>query len=188
MYESSFPAAERKPFAEIIRRSEADEYLCFVTQAENSIVAFALLLPLPETNLTFLEYIAVDEAHQSKGLGGELLRFIIKQIGTPLICEVEPPESENPNDEKKRRIQFYERLGGRVIQLSTCYRMPNFEAGSGGVSLLLMQTPLTEQPDEQRTTDLIQGIYVAAYPACKELRDEVLANLLSPKSGRGPTN
>jgi GNAT superfamily N-acetyltransferase len=180
IYEANFPPAERKPFDAITKRLQFGEYLCFIARSQNGILAFALLLPLPDTNYTFLEYIAVDQANHSQGLGSGLLRFIMTELNSSLIWEVEPPLNANPDDVRNRRLRFYERLDGQLIALSTYYAMPNFESGTRGVPLRLMQFPLHAQPNQSEIKAIIRGIYTVAYRGWDELKDEILKRIVEP--------
>lgn len=177
IYEASFPPAESKPFELIAARLHVGEYLCYVTELQGSIVAFALLLPLTSSGCTFLEYIAVNQDHQSRGLGSELLRFIIGDLGSRLVWEVEPCANSDADDIRNRRLRFYERLGGQLIKLSTTYAMPNFEKGGDGIPLRLMQFPAGEQPDEYAVAAIVSAIYSTAYAGRDELRDIILRDL-----------
>lgn len=55
----------------------------------------------------FIEHFAVAPTCRNRGLGGEMLRALIRNLGKPLCLEVEPPETETA----RRRIAFYKRNG-----------------------------------------------------------------------------
>jgi GNAT superfamily N-acetyltransferase len=182
IYETNFPPAERKSFDSITQRLQTGEYLCFIARSQHGILAFALLLPLPDTNLTFLEYIAVDQTRHSQGLGSGLLHYIIAELNSSLIWEVEPPLDANPHDVRNRRLRFYEHLGGQLISISTTYAMPDFEKGSSGLPLRLMQIPAGDQPSQSEVIAIIRGIYRVAYPCQEELRDAILKGIGEPEA------
>lgn len=184
IYETSFPLAERKPFAHFLPRIPTGQYLCLVVRSPNTphqIVAFAFLMLLPETPLAFLEYMAVAVSSHGQGIGSQFFRALVtyvqeQDLAEGIVWEVEPP-TENPLDAQNRRIRFYARLGAQMLDLSTVYAMPNYQLQTGGVPLRLMQLPLQWQPTRAQVAALITGIYHLAYPEWGALRDEILEAL-----------
>jgi ribosomal protein S18 acetylase RimI-like enzyme len=184
IYESNFVPCERKPFDSIIPRITSGKYICLVARTEDeprNIVAFALLMLLPETNLAFLEYIAVDITAQGRGCGSDFLLFTAayfreNKLADGVIWEVEPP-TDHPAENQNRRIRFYEKLGGEMLTHSTNYMMPDYELQSGGVPLRLMQLSLQQQPDKARVAAIVKDIYRVAYSESAKLRDEILSGL-----------
>lgn len=184
IYDASFPPAERKPFEHIVARFKRGGYYCAVARfAEDStILGFALMLPMPGSSWVLLGYFAVDERYRGLSVGSKLLGFAIEylrdnNLGQGVILEVEPPENDDPADEKNRRIRFYERLGGGIVELSAGFVMPNYETGQGGVPLLLMQLPLEKQPGKAEVAAMVTGIYAVGYAGWEELRDGILRGL-----------
>jgi GNAT superfamily N-acetyltransferase len=185
IYEANFPPAERKPFGDIVSRIRAGAYICLVARPENApdqIIAFALLMLLPDVALAFLEYVAVQPDLQGRGVGSRLFHAVaayIRERGLAqgVVWEVEPPLSAEPGEDRNRRLRFYEQLGAGIVSLSTVYAMPNYESGSGGAPLLLMRLPLEKQPGKTEVAAIIREIYEVAYPGWESLRDEILAAL-----------
>jgi GNAT superfamily N-acetyltransferase len=80
IYESSFPAAERLAFDCVFQQDRGQ--LVWLAQAvAHHTVAFAVVLPLPGTRAALLEYIAVDAAWRSRGIGRHLLDVIVADVG-----------------------------------------------------------------------------------------------------------
>jgi len=185
IYENSFPAAERKPFEQIADGIARGAYTCMVARAHdepNGIAAFAFTLPLPDTMAAFLEYMAVRVERHGQGIGSALFDAVIRESArhrpaSQIVWEVEPPDSADPLNHSNRRLRFYERLGGRLVTLSTAYRMPDYERRTDGVPLRLMLVPMEAQPDKKTASALIKSIYDAAYSEHIALRDRILRDL-----------
>ena len=82
---------------------------------------------------------------------------------TRLIWDVEDPDepglSSPAVDEHRRRIVFYERLGGRLQPVRE-YRPPHDDGHAP--YLLLMDTPLAAEPDPP-LRDLVETVYLRRY-------------------------
>lgn len=186
IYEVNLPKEVRKPFHTIVNGIEQGNYICAVANdpLNGDIAAFAFLLPLPDTPYLFLEYIAVSAARQNQGIGSALFNWITNYISSAgiaesIIWEVEPigPDS---SDNTLRRIRFYECLGGRIINASTPYAMPDFENNhENGVPHRLMMAPMYVQPGIIEVCRMIEAIYRTAYPGYLDLRDKIIGNLKS---------
>ncbi|MBX3063107.1 MAG: GNAT family N-acetyltransferase [Anaerolineae bacterium] len=195
IYEDNFPPEERKPFELIAKGIQAGKYYAFVaveTQAEAttaSVAAFAFLLLLDTAPVLFLEYIAVDKNLHSKGLGTQLFKSIessLQQEGniTAIVWEVEPLLTDDPTDQRVRRVKFYHQLGAILITNSESYCMPDYESG-GYVPLRLMWKPIGSSRTQPTTDEIVQfvdGIYRAAYSDHMHLRDQIVAELLAKKN------
>lgn len=73
---------------------------------------------------TLLEYLAVEEAHRGNGVGAALFQHCAVLGNGPMLVEIESPDGEGSNQlVRLRRMDFYRRLGCRVIQ-GLGYRLP----------------------------------------------------------------
>jgi ribosomal protein S18 acetylase RimI-like enzyme len=161
------------------------ELLCYLALVEDVMVGFAIVLPLDDLPIGFLEYLAVDPDHRNRGLGSRLmehLRVALPEAPTTmqgLLLEVEPPsedrgESEDSGEEsrlRRRRIGFYERNGATVLDAARRYRAPDL-SGTGTVPYWLMWLPLSNAAGPVPTGDLLRQ-YVTAILVCGYGLDEV---------------
>jgi acetoin utilization deacetylase AcuC-like enzyme/GNAT superfamily N-acetyltransferase len=88
------------------------------------VKAFALVSHFPDSNTTFLDFLAARKGIRGGGLGGavyEAAREYALAIGSAgLLMEVWPDDPEHLHDqrflaENRRRLRFYERYGARPV-------------------------------------------------------------------------
>lgn len=134
LYEASFPPEERTPFTELQNGLATGLRRLWL---EDSALAFAVTTVLhTDDDDLLLEYIAVDAAHRSEGIGQSMIRNLLDQHVGPIVLEVEDPAvSSDPY--AVRRIEFYERLGARRIPFSDTYEMPELN-GDGVLPMRLL--------------------------------------------------
>jgi ribosomal protein S18 acetylase RimI-like enzyme len=185
IYEGSFPPYETKPFWYISNALQQGHYSVFVISQDREttshVVAFALLAGLRTSQAMYIEYLAVEETLRGQGIGSHMFRsmfaFFKQTTTSALVWEVDPPEQSDVN---ARRIQFYERLGGHLVEQSKGYGMPNYFKGSGILPLRLMWKPFRydhAQPTNSELVTFIKDIYETEYVGKDSVRDEILANL-----------
>jgi GNAT superfamily N-acetyltransferase len=184
IYESNFPIFERKPFDFIVERLEQTHYLCMVMKHPkefNIILAFSLSISLDDCiDMVFLEYMAVCNTMHGQGIGGELIDSMLIylrkfKIANGLILEVEPPDLFGQDTNKNKRVRFYQRHGGEIVNFSIPYRMPDYTLREiNGIPLLLMQVPMREQPLKEEVVKIVKCIYKVAYPDFLPLRDNII--------------
>lgn len=189
IYESNFPASERKPFPELLYGCQSGMITLLVAednQPHERIVGIALLLALPDTSAMYLPYIAITRAQQNEGLGSALFRYMVSFLAQypdhidALVWEVEPPVLNAPRHIQNRRIHFYQRLGAQIVTEAPDYCMPNLE-GEGVVPLRLMWVAIGNHqgPTLQDTISWIRGIYDVAYSDYSDLCDRIIATVKS---------
>ena len=114
IYTGAFPDELQAPFAALF----ADRMLVLLD--EDGPAGFALVRDLPETTWTFLRFYAVGRRGRGTGslMWASLTALLEREGRTRLIWDVEDPAepSISPEiaEEHRRRIVFYERLGGRL--------------------------------------------------------------------------
>lgn len=175
LYEASFPPEERTPFADLQDGLTSGLRRLWL---EDSALAFAITTALrTDDEDLLLEYIAVDPAHRSEGIGRSMIRDLLDQHVGPIVLEVEEPVvSSDPY--AARRIEFYERLGARQIPFSDTYKMPDLN-GDGVLPMRLL-----DMAPERRThawgpemvRDLVTHIWTDAYT--RDPRDRRLRAVL----------
>lgn len=111
LYMRSFPEYERKPFEMITEGSKKGVMEAWIAEEEGSQarpagLAFCIL----SDDLIVLDYLAVNPAIQSKGLGSRILRELEEQYEQPLLVEIESTLA-SADEERQRRKAFYLRNG-----------------------------------------------------------------------------
>jgi len=74
---------------------------------------------LYDTKALFLLYLAVDEQCRGKGYGGKIMEWILDFAGKRCVfLNVEEPDDTSFNqEERERRIRFYERYGLKTTKI-----------------------------------------------------------------------
>jgi len=97
-----------------------------------NVIAFAILLYMPDLQFCFLDYIASSPDSSSAGQGGALYERIreeaisLNAIGLFFECLPDDPAlcSDPPTlEQNRKRLAFYERFGARPID-NTLYATP----------------------------------------------------------------
>src|SRR5450759_828269 len=189
IYESSFPAAEREPFTSLLDGVEQGSSWLTCGLLDGKIIGFGVVTPLSRASIFFLGYIAIQQADQGKGLGSKLLEAIleasIRAHAAGILLEVEDPgdvESVGEREKRLKRIQYYKKNGGALIDDGGIYRMPNL-TGPGSLAMRLMWIPGDTQIDPgvpMALRDLLILVYSEIYGRTKVdalLVQSVLARL-----------
>jgi GNAT superfamily N-acetyltransferase len=99
-------------------------YHLYVAVNDNSMIGISLLYIFEHLKMALLDYMAVTPNFQRLGVGGKLFEFTNNELNRLLpdnigmLLEV-PKENVSDLDEwlrRKRRIQFYSRLGVKVLK------------------------------------------------------------------------
>ena len=159
IYEDAFPEELQVPFDDLF----VDRMLVLLD--DDGPAGFALVRDLAETRWTFLRYYAVGR--RGRGTGSAMWRSLTAQLAadgrTRLIWDVEDPDESGLSpelvEEHRRRIVFYERLGGR-LQPVRDYRPPHDDGHAP--QLLLMDAPLAAEP-EPALRELVETVYLRRY-------------------------
>jgi hypothetical protein len=177
IYAEAFPDELRAPFPDLF----ADRMLVLVD--EDGPAGLALVRDLAGTTWTFLRYYAVGRKGQGTGslMWGELTATLAAEGRTRLVWDVEDPDepglTEQSVAEHRRRIAFYERLGGRLLPVRE-YHPPHDDGHEP--RLLLMDVPLG--PGDRATLrELVEGVYWLRYgrdPEHPNVRRTLLASSL----------
>ena len=159
IYESAFPEELTVPFRDLL----VDRLL--VRVEADGPTGFALVRDLGPTGWTFLRYYAVGR--RGRGIGSrmwaDLTALLAAEGRTRLVWDVEDPDEAGIPahlvDEHRRRIVFYERLGGRLLPVRDYF--PPHDDGHAP-ALRLMDQPLGGAADVP-LQELVEGVYQRRY-------------------------
>lgn len=133
LMQDSFPESEIRTFENQQRLLKNPLYTVYVLREKEKILAF--FAEWQNDTYRFLEHLAVNKNHRSRGLGSKTLQAYNNLSNKPVILEVEPPE----DDIQIRRVKFYERNGYYLSSYS--YIQPTINEGYEGIPLVLMTYP-----------------------------------------------
>ena len=133
LYESSFPAVERRSKESMKRLLNHNKaYEMNALMIDGDFVGFFAYWTF--NNFVFGEHFAVDPKMRGKNIGSEVIKCLCAKVNLPVVLEVEHPEDEI----SIRRITFYERLGFRVLPQT--YEQPYYDGSRRMLPLLLMSS------------------------------------------------
>lgn len=141
LMQQAFPPTERRNREAQYALLQNPHYSYRILQTESGdFLGFLAVWDFGE--FRFAEHFAVNEASRGKGVGANALRKWIEESSTPVVLEVEPPETEMA----QRRIGFYKRVGFQLNSFS--YIQPSMQPDQPAIPLQIMSWP-NEIPEEQ---------------------------------------
>lgn len=121
IYSVSFPPSEQKSKEDLLMMLYSPQYTIFTSKIESQTVGFCIIFHSKQTSFYLLEYMAIDAAQRNLGIGSKLFSNAITQIFSkygikPILIEIDSPEVQsNEQNLRKKREQFYKKLGCRKI-------------------------------------------------------------------------
>jgi len=182
----SFPAAERLPIQRLARLLAGDDYRLYSLTASGDVTAVALLYLSVARPFALLDYMAVRADLRGKGNGSTLFREVVntlrgeRPLAEWLLLEVDDDRegSEEQRGANSRRIQFYRRLGARLLA-NVPYRFPS--PSGVDVPMRLMAYGLREEamPSPQALGSAVEDMFaqIHARNESDPLLRWILANL-----------
>ncbi len=156
VFVESFPENERRPLSWFKELVETEPRFHCVVYPEELRCA-ALLCYWHFDRFVYVEYLAVNPAIRSSGLGSRLMQEFLDNIALPVVLEVEPPVS--PLTE--RRIGFYQRLGFRLLPDN--YIQPSYGVVPGLPLRLMLCGEISVT-----TTEMIRTIHREVYSSFED--------------------
>lgn len=186
IYFLSFPKAECVDLPTLITTINEGSRWLFTARVDSQLVGFCTTIPLHGTDMHFGEYMAIDPAHRSYGIGSELFGYMMAYFKAHtekagFIFEMESPRSGPPKLRRirERRLKFFLNAGARPVPGADRYRGPDL-SGDGFVDMILMWVPFyhaTEVPATPTLLDYVKAIYQQSYHL--PLYDSRLKSVLS---------
>jgi ribosomal protein S18 acetylase RimI-like enzyme len=132
LYESSFPAYERREWTSVLQLLEEPRMQIEAFLEEEQFLGFMILWMFDQW--LFLEHFAVEQGYRRKHIGQTVLKYLIDKADNRLILETELATDESA----LQRIRFYERAG--LITIPVPYFQPPYSKHGQPVPMQLMST------------------------------------------------
>ncbi|MGX8711046.1 GNAT family N-acetyltransferase [Caproiciproducens sp. R1] len=117
-----FPPSELYPYPRYLQLLNGDRYkiLLFRRLSDNELIGYALVYAMEDSNILWLDYLAVLKKHHACGYGSALFRALWQKYCGPfdgILFSVEYVSETDPElaEQQKRRIRFYEKLGAHRL-------------------------------------------------------------------------
>lgn len=133
MYNDSFPDDEIRNIEQQMKLMNNRLYQLEPYYADTTLAGF--IASWKFSTFTFIEHLALDSNFRGRGLGSLLMIDFISKNKSPVILEVEPPQSPL----QKKRIEFYKNVGFHINTYD--YHQPPLSAEKNSVHLFLMSYP-----------------------------------------------
>ncbi|MEH7504347.1 GNAT family N-acetyltransferase [Neobacillus drentensis] len=129
---TDFPSNELKDYQHFESLLVKKKYKLLLAKLKGKIVGYALIYEFDHMPAIWLDYLAINKKFRNAGYGTLLFNKILqsKQDGIiGLFSEVEIPEADegHTREQQIRRINFYERLGARRLNIP--YKLPTNDGG-----------------------------------------------------------
>jgi hypothetical protein len=187
LYEAAFPEGERESESNLTKRLEEGKLLYHRTLNEQGDLLGFTMISLA-SNFSFLAYMATDATRRSSGIGTKHLKRLIEllkeqypdHLGLFLEIEATDPDTiEITEDEKttrKRRLNFYTRLGARVVCEQAVYLTPSYSQPGKYWEGELLCIDFSDRVCKHQVASVIREIYARFYmlPRNHELVRKVL--------------
>lgn len=154
IYESSFPADERRSFAQLVDTFAT----CSAVNIElfdHDTETIGFIIYWQFEGFVYIEHFAFESLCRGQGNGTKALREFVEHIGMPVVLEVEPAI----DNLTRRRIGFYSRLGF-CLHLQP-YTQPPYDETKNSVDMHLMSYNLDNF--DNRFTEIKDTIYREVY-------------------------
>ncbi|MCX6776842.1 MAG: GNAT family N-acetyltransferase [Candidatus Micrarchaeota archaeon] len=145
IYSESFPPNERHPVDTIKQRLKDERSQLYVGKLGHKAVFMSLLYPLKNTNFILFDYMATDRHYQNQGVGAEFVKTLIKSLGKNkpnkyLILEVENPNYGDNKEQRRRRLNFYKKLGAKEMK-GVRYILPALSGEDSPTEMIILILP-----------------------------------------------
>lgn len=167
LYTEAFPPEERKPLRQLRSMLRQPRYRFLVAERDEIVVGLAILACAESAHVALLEYLAVQPASRSHGIGSWLLQQVLHSIDTaarPLLIETESDREPSPDRAlRRRRKQFYRSAGAHEL-VGLQYLMPAVSTLlPPPMELLLFAQPMPASLPKPRLRTWLTAVYGEIY-------------------------
>jgi hypothetical protein len=151
-------------------------YHFYVAIKDNSMIGISLLYIFEHLKMALLDYMAITSNFQRLGVGGKQFEFTNNELNYLLpdnigmLLEV-PKENVSDSDEwlrRKRRIQFYSRLGVKVLK-DVNYLLPvQVDGYFEEMYLMIKLSKNMTRISKKSIVDFIDSVYTEVYDYRKD--------------------
>lgn len=131
LYESAFPADERRPTADELALDD-NRFGIAIVRHDKQFAGFVTTWHFDK--FVYIEHFATLPELRGNGIGRRALETLLAQTELPFVLEVEPPTDTL----KTRRMAFYRRAG--FHEMPQAYIQPPYHAAVQSLPLRLMTT------------------------------------------------
>ena len=196
LYDSAFPSTEREPRSVILETLRRGNGVVVRARRDSNTIGLAVAHMLRHPPVLFIVYLAVAPELRSRHIGAALFEKLWEEgrrrysdeglQAEGMVWEVDIPEratGEQGLKQSRRRIAFFERLGGRL--LPSAYFQPPVD-GIHLVPMHLMYRPASGRslPDVAAHSALVRALYFEKYHAANGISEAVLQHLLNKIQGQ----
>ena len=165
IYRDQIEPSEQKTEAELRSLTGRLDYRFVLARRDRRVCAFALAFVPPRHRFVLIEYVAVEAGSQGGGLGSEMFRLLLETLAQDRIAllEVDAARAGDGEEQRRRRLAFYARLGCRQIE-GIDYQLPLRTFGVPPPMVLLAHAHETvDSIPRRRVTRWLRRIYTDVY-------------------------
>ena len=179
IYTEAHPASERKPEGLLRAMIERPGYRFEVVLQGETIAGFGIVLDLPGTDASLLEYMAIAPEYRGHGLGTLLFRHLIPTPSRFLLAEVESDHVGSADRElRARRKHFYRGPGCLEIDGLSYVMPPVSTSMPPAMNLMVHHASLPRLIARERLRGWLEAIYREVYAV--PLPDGRVDGMLAP--------
>jgi len=163
-----------------------NRYHLYAALEEGSIIGISLLYIFENLRMALLDYMAVTLNFQGRGIGRKLFEFTINEFNRlipdniGMVLEVLKENISDPDELliRKRRIQFYSRLGVKVLK-GVNYLLPiQIDGNVEEMYLMIKLSKNMTRISKKNISDFIDSVYTDIYDYRKpDLLRKTISNL-----------
>lgn len=170
IYEVAFRPDQRTPLAQLHDGLRSGQMYLHRSSSPDGLLCFSVTNILPTVAL--LAYLATDPSKRSSGIGSKHMKALIAQIKADnpnllgMFAEIESTRekgiSEDEKKHRRRRLQFYQRLGFK--RYKSVYTIPSYDSAVPDEEGELIWLEFNAgNIGCDKLADVIKEIYVKAY-------------------------
>lgn len=169
IYSNAIPASGQKSKPELSAMVSRPDYRFLLAQEGPAVVGFSISFVPADEPFCLLEYMAIRERCRNRGLGRRLFQETANLVQKECIL-VEVDSDREPSADKetrKRRLNFYRRLGCRRVE-GCFYILPlHGKSPPPEMDLLIHTADTTATIPKVKLRQWLEVIYVHVYRCAK---------------------